>query len=112
MPLGNEEWAPLPSNEVLRENNLVLVVVQALCGMMTSNIRGVAVEATSDSTGIVYFALKEDSSEDREEIEDFVSECAALDWDLEITTDVWVGNRVEERWPGLGKRFVYSAKDD
>jgi hypothetical protein len=111
MPLGEEGWAPLPREEVSRENHLVIMVVQGLCGMMTANFLAVAVEATSEVSGTVFFALKEESPQDREEIEEFVGECAALDWDIKITTVVWIGRDwVQGGWPGLGKRLVYSQR--
>jgi hypothetical protein len=61
-----------------RENAIVLMVIQALCGVVTTNWKAVSLEFPGQDLR-AHFLLRRDLPEDREEIEEeFPSEIAAL----------------------------------
>ena len=59
------------------ENQQILALLQAMWGAISANILGVSIECDGEDVHL-HFVLERDSAEDREEIEDIVSELEAL----------------------------------
>ena len=109
------DWKPRPADEVAWENEVVLNVVQVLCGGISANMRAIAVEVDPNGRrAIVHFALRRNRESDREEIDDRISELYALfdqPLQVDISATVWVGRDwVRSDWVGREQRLVYSAK--
>jgi hypothetical protein len=51
-----------------RENTVVLIVLQAIFGVLTSNVKGLSLEFAPDDTVVAYFLLRTRSPEDEQEI--------------------------------------------
>lgn len=95
------------------ENRLVLELVQSLNGRISSNILAVAVEVLSDESATLYFALDHECQDDLDDIYEIPAEIAGQleRFLMPIHVDVQYGrNWVEQGWPGIDKRRVFSAK--
>ena len=55
--------------ELYRENMIELIILQALVGRLTSNLKALTLEFHGEEV-TAYFLLREDSPQDREEIEE------------------------------------------
>jgi hypothetical protein len=102
------------SKTVHRENMIVLAVVQALCGSVSSNVKAVTVEFPGDSV-LVHFLLRQDAVDDREEImDDFPVEVVALTLGVPEVGDVFVQTSVQvmgDQRPLPAGRLVLSIRD-
>jgi hypothetical protein len=64
--------------ELYRENMIELIVLQALLGVLSSRVKALTLEFEGEDV-IAYFLLREESPEDREEIEEnFAAEVEAF----------------------------------
>lgn len=96
------------------ENLVVLHLTQAMLGLVSENLRAVAVDAGPERA-VVHFAFAEDRPEDREDVEDILADLDALlgnenlpkGWTIEPA--FYVGN-ADEGWPGLMHRRVFETK--
>lgn len=96
------------------ENVVVLYLVQAMLGLVTPNLRAVAVDVSGDRL-VVHFAFVDLSQVDHDEIEDIICDLDALlcnedlpdDWLIE--TELHEGPP-DEHWPGVNYRRVYETK--
>ncbi len=92
------------------ENQYVLGLVQALLGGVTPNLRAAAIECVGDEVRLV-FLLRNESPEDREEIDDIVFEFEALqETVINLDIKVVVSNKPLETL-GLPRRKVYLQKE-
>ena len=71
---------------LLRENSIVLCVLQALIGAVSPNYRWVTVEFLDSGDIRVHLVLREERREDREEIEE------ELPTEVEVLTLGWIGD--------------------
>ena len=96
------------------ENYVVVQVVQALLGSISTNMTAIAISTRPDRSVVIHFALGTDDSEDREEIKEIVGELNALfGGTVDVVTDIWVGdNWWRSDWAGARGRLVYSPKVD
>jgi hypothetical protein len=86
------------------ENLVVLYLTQAMLGLVSPNLRVVAVDVGPERA-VVHFAFAEDRPEDREDVEDILADLDALlsnedlpkDWTIEPA--FYIGN-ADEAWPG------------
>ena len=70
--------------ELDRQNQIEIVVLQALCGVLSSNIKALTLEYLERDV-VVHFLLREESEVDREEIEEnFPTEVSVLTNGTEI----------------------------
>lgn len=96
------------------ENEVVLELVQNLIGLISPNMSAVSVEVGPPGEKItVYFALKAESEEDRDTIDEVPTYLAAGlgHFELPIETNIWVGSKWSKGdWPGHKKRMVYGEK--
>lgn len=83
--MDSESKAEQPA-ALLRENNIVLCVVQALVGAVSPNYRWVTVEFLDSGDIRVHFVLTEERSEDREEIEE------EFPTEVKVLTLGWIGD--------------------
>ncbi len=93
------------------EDEAVLVAVQAMLGLISPNIRAVAVEVEKKRIVLRFWVWEEDE-ETAEDIDDMVGEMEVL-YDLEnppIETIVEVGPPPPDE-PGQRWRMVYLAKE-
>ncbi|WP_245670150.1 hypothetical protein [Micromonospora mirobrigensis] len=97
--------------DLVRENRLVLDVVQAALGLISREMRAISVELRLDRV-ILHVAVHERNAQVEEDVEDLVFELAALqDGQIEIESSVFVGEP-NSGWPGSSGRRVYVAKEE
>ena len=67
-----------PSIQMQKENEAVLHLVQAMLGVISPNFRAVSLQI--DAYGVVqlYFVLENENKNDRDEIDDLITEFEAL----------------------------------
>jgi hypothetical protein len=93
------------------ENSQILNLIQAMIGAVTPNFRRVTLEAMPEGGIRLGFLLQRDDVEDREEIDDLVSEFEALqDTNTDISFDVIVDARPIQDVQ-LSGRIVYGRKE-
>jgi hypothetical protein len=81
--------------KLYRENMIVLCVVQALWGALSPNMKAVTLEFPGDDV-VVHFLLHQESSTDREEIEEeFPTEVAVLAIGFPEVGDIGVSTKIE-----------------
>jgi hypothetical protein len=92
------------------ENQQVLALLQAMWGAISANMLGVSIQCNENAVHL-YFALENESVEDREEIDDIVAELEALQSNaVPIHSHVFV---LAEPWQGASSlvgRPVYVRK--
>jgi hypothetical protein len=111
---GVSQVALLDEPHKTLENVVVLYLVQAMLGLVSSNLRAVAAEVTATRV-VIHFAFAELRPVDREDVEDILADLDALlgnedlpdDWPIEPAISV---GEADERWPGRHFRRVYEAK--
>lgn len=93
------------------ENRVVLMVVQALLGMVSPLLRGVAVETDGD-TVTVHFAVSWLGEEVEDDLQDVVGEVEGLLWPEtpRVQSHVSVGS-AGPGWKGRRHRLVFLAKE-
>jgi hypothetical protein len=93
------------------ENYVVLMVVQAMLGMVSEVIRGVAVEVKSADSVEVHFAVIRMDPTIEEHIDDIVTDVEGLLWpkDVGVTSKAFVGS-ARDAWEGRQHRMVYLAQ--
>lgn len=95
---------------LVRENGVVLDVVQAALGLISREMRAISVCVESDRI-ILYVAVHERSAQVEEDVDDLVFELYALqDKLIDIEASVHVG-KPGTAWPGYLGRRVYLAKE-
>lgn len=92
-----------------RENVLVLQTVQALIGLISSNMQAISIQL-EDERVIVHFAVRRITSELEEDIDDIIFELDALipGW-MTAEAQVYVG-KPDSNWIGRNFRKVYMEK--
>lgn len=91
------------------DNSLVLQAVQASLGLISCDVSGISISITTDRI-VWHFALKRETEEVREDIEDMLFEFdALLAGSVALESRVYVGDP-DARWPGRGGRLIYLAK--
>jgi hypothetical protein len=111
-----DQAAVLPEGLKSRENLVVLYLTQAMLGLVSSNMRAVAVDVKHDRL-VVHFAVGEDTPEIRDDVEDILGDLDALlanenlpdDWLIESA--IYRGG-ADADWPGRAFRRIYEAKPD
>jgi hypothetical protein len=94
-----------------RENRVVLDVVQAALGLISREMRAIAVRAEQDRI-YLYVLVHEQSAQVAEDIDDLVFELEALqDGSVAIAASVHEAEP-GAAWPGSLARQVYRAKED
>ena len=87
-----------------RENMVILMVLQAIHGVLSSAVKGLSLEFDENGGATAYFLLREESASDRQEIEeDFATEVSVLTLGLSEVGDVVVRPVIElasEKPPG------------
>jgi hypothetical protein len=93
------------------ENTVVLAVVQAMLGLVSPALLGVAVEIDGE-TVTVHFAVPGLNEELTADIEDIVGDVEGLLWPLtpEVRSRVHVGD-TNDGWDGSQHRSVLLAKE-
>jgi len=97
-------------DELVRENEQALNIVQAMIGLVTPNMRGVSLVSRPEGVHL-YFLLEHDDEGDREDIDDIVFELEALQGasiDVEVT--ILVSSDDSAFHQLLGRR-VYGRKE-
>jgi hypothetical protein len=92
------------------ENLVVLYLTQAMLGLVSPNLRVVAVDVGPERA-VVHFAFAEDRPEDREDVEDILADLDALlsnedlpkDWTIEPA--FYIGNRLGLEHPSELRRL-------
>lgn len=115
---GAEEFAHLAGDpelvmdsSLVRENQVVLDVVQAALGLISREIRAIAVRAEQDRIHL-YVLVHERSTQVAEDIEDLIFELEALqEGPVAIEASVHE-DESGAPWPGSRARRVYRAKED
>lgn len=65
--------------DLYRQNMIVILILQALCGTLTSAVKALTIEFAQGDEVTTYFLLREESSHDRIEIiENFPTELSAF----------------------------------
>jgi hypothetical protein len=100
------------SPELARENRLTLYVVQALLGLVTSNVVAVSAEVASDYLA-VHFWLREESAETEGDIEEILVGIDAFMGSEPVRLDsrVHIGVPPDD-WQSWAGRMVHWAKDE
>lgn len=99
------------------ENAQVLNLVQAMCGLISPNMRAVSLECV-DGRVVLHFVLAEESDADRENIDDILFEFTALQNRLiDISSSVAVSSGLKEiaELPGrrvFGRMEEFPASPD
>jgi hypothetical protein len=96
------------------ENVVALALMSAMLGLVTENLRAVAIDVSPDRI-VVHFAFGEIRPADREDVEDILGDLVALlsnedlptGWALEET--LYAGN-ADDAWPGRDHRRVFESK--
>ena len=106
--------ALLPEERKTRENLVVLYITQAMLGLISPSVRAVAVDACRDRL-MVHFAVKDDSTQLREDIEDILGDLDALLYNERIPDEWTISHEVhvgapDEHWPGCHARRVFEVK--
>ncbi|MFV2104649.1 hypothetical protein [Micromonospora sp. LOL_024] len=95
---------------LVRENRLVLNVVQAALGLISREMRAISVRLDSDRITL-YVAVYERSAQVGEDVNDLVFELEALqDGPIAIESLIYMG-APDVDWPGNSARRVYLAKE-
>jgi hypothetical protein len=92
------------------ENTIVLMVVQAMLGLVAPGLRGVAVEIDGEVVTL-HFAVARVDDELREDVDDIIGDVEGLLWPQtpEVRSRVTVGD-AGPSWEGRQHRLVYLAK--
>jgi hypothetical protein len=92
------------------ENDVVLATVQAMLGLVSPDVHGVAVEIDGDSVTL-HLAVARADGEIREDINDMVGDLEGLLWPerVEVTPRVHVGS-TNGAWEGRQHRVIFLAK--
>ncbi|HEY6738074.1 MAG TPA: hypothetical protein VI076_04435 [Actinopolymorphaceae bacterium] len=95
-----------------QENRVVLYTVQALLGLISEDIKAIAVESRPERV-VLHFAVTHRTEELDEDISDILFELEALfsGESPELESEVYVGTPGDD-WPGRRHRLLYWAKDD
>jgi hypothetical protein len=93
------------------ENRVVLMVVQALLGLVSPVFRGVAVEIDGE-TVTVHFAVAALSEEITEDVQDVIGDVEGLLWPEmpAVRSQIFVGS-AGPGWEGRQHRMVLLAKE-
>lgn len=96
-------------DELERENSLVLQALQASHGLISRDMEAVSIQVDAERV-ILHFAVRQETSEVEEDVEDMLFELdALLGGATELEAKVYVGVP-DSRWPGRRWRLVYLAK--
>jgi hypothetical protein len=93
------------------ENKVVLMLVQALLGLVSREIGGVAIEFDGDSV-TVHFAVLEQSEALAEALDDVIGDLEGLLWPVtpDVASRAYVGPPNDGSWEGRQHRLVFLAK--
>lgn len=94
----------------MTENEAVLTTVQALLGLVSPGMLGVAVELDGDVVTL-HVAVESLDEETRDDVDDVVGDIEGLVWParVEVRSNVHVGG-TNGAWEGRQHRLVYLAK--
>ncbi len=85
-----------PSARLYRENMIILMVMQAVSGALTSNVKGLTIEFSDDGGITAHFLMRCESPEDVEEItEDFPTEVSVFTMGVPEIGDIAVRPIIE-----------------
>lgn len=98
-----DENEPLPS-----ENELVLCIVQAMIGSLSSAVMGLALER-KDAKVVLYVLAGPDLPAAQADIEDLMGELEAVLWPRTPLVEVQFSQDIAG-WQGRQHRLVYSVK--
>lgn len=100
----------MPNLALEWENHVVLMVGQALLGLVSPEMRGVAVEFDGESV-TVHFAVTQLDDELREDIDEVVADVEGLLWPEtpDVRSRTFHGSS-GPGWEGRSHRLVYLAK--
>ncbi len=109
----NPELSPQERAQLDRENVAVLMVGQALLGMISPNILGVAVDASDPLYLTIHFAIRELDDELQQDIDDISGD--VYGWYGQDIDEVFVKIAVgplSDVWEGNGHRQVFRMKPE
>lgn len=98
------------------ENGVVLQLTQAMLGLVSADLRGVAIEITPERL-IVHFEYARDSAENRDDVEAILGDLDAMLYDTHLSEDwriepaVHIGG-ADRDWPGQAHRRVLQRKPE
>lgn len=98
---------------VRRENEAVLHLLQAMIGLVSSNMIAISLMLQGDKDILLRFYVEEQSEETDEDVDDIIFDMDALigDSDVGIGSEIVVGRPLENR-TSEGERMVYWKKDE
>jgi hypothetical protein len=98
------------TKELPRENQMVIYLVQALLGLVSPKMLGVALEFSNGAV-IVHVAVSQKDDEIVEDIEELIADFQGFLWPdrTEISEKIHAGP-ANQTWPGREHRLVLLAK--
>lgn len=96
--------------ELEAENRQVLCLVQAMLGLITPNIRAVALQMRPEGRVEAWFVVERDDPETTEDLQDIIADFEALQTGPIVDVRILVDSRPFHEL-GLPERLVYCRKE-
>lgn len=104
--------ARVRSRDLAKENEICLCLIQAMLGLISSRMRGVAIEIQQYAI-TVHFAVTQIDEHSRQQIDAIMDDFAAFMYPAPFDTQAQVfAGDADELWPGFEQRQLFRAAPD